>query len=90
MKQPIDKINVLVVVTHLLGSGHLRRAINLSQEFVASGHSVTLASGGLPVAAFDTDGISFVQLPSLSSDGTNFSRLLNAAGDVADLSLIHI
>lgn len=77
-------MNILVVVTHLLGSGHLRRAINLSQEFVAAGHSVTLASGGLPVKTFDTADIATVQLPPLSSDGTNFTRLLNADGDVAN------
>ena len=77
-------MNILVVVTHLLGSGHLRRAINLSQEFVTAGHNVTLASGGLPVKTFDTADITTVQLPPLSSDGTNFTRLLNADGDVAN------
>ena len=77
-------MNVLIVVTHLLGSGHLRRAINLSTEFAASGHSVTLVSGGLPVKTFDTQGFSLVQLPPLCSDGTNFTRLLNADGSAAD------
>jgi len=41
-------------------------------------------SGGLPVKTFDTQGFSLVQLPPLSSDGTNFTRLLNADGSVAD------
>ena len=77
-------MKVLIVVTHLLGSGHLRRAINLSHEFVASGHSITLVSGGVPVKTFDTQGLSFVQLSPLCSDGTNFTRLLNADGSVAD------
>ena len=77
-------MKVLIVVTHLLGSGHLRRAINLSHEFVASGHSVTLVSGGVPVKTFDTQGLSFVQLSPLCSDGTNFTRLLNADGSGAD------
>ena len=77
-------MKVLIVVTHLLGSGHLRRAINLSHQFVASGHSVTLVSGGVPVKTFDTQGLSFVQLSPLCSDGTNFTRLLNADGSVAD------
>jgi len=81
-------MKVLIVVTHLLGSGHLRRAINLSHEFVASGHSVTLVSGGVPVKTFDTQGLSFVQLSPLCSDGTNFTRLLNADGSVADESTI--
>lgn len=77
-------MNILIVVTHLLGSGHLRRAINLAQEFVTSGHSVTLASGGLPVKNFSTEGFALEQLPPLRSDGTNFTRLLDADGDVAD------
>jgi len=77
-------MKILIVVTHLLGSGHLRRAINLSKAFVSSGHSVTLVSGGLPVTTFDTEGVSIIQLPALCSDGTNFTRLLTANDDVAD------
>lgn len=77
-------MKILVVVTHLLGTGHLRRSLNLSQAFVQSGHSVTLVSGGLPVTTFDTAGLSFVQLPPLCSDGTNFTRLLDSQGAVVD------
>ena len=77
-------MKVVIVVTHLLGTGHLRRAINLSHEFAASGHSVTLVSGGLSVETFDTQGFSLVQLPPLCSDGANFKRLLNADGSDAD------
>ncbi|OED38044.1 hypothetical protein AB833_21305 [Chromatiales bacterium (ex Bugula neritina AB1)] len=76
-------MKILIAVTHLLGTGHLRRAINLSQAFVAAGHRVTLVSGGLPVPAFDTSGISLAQLPALHSDGTNFTRLLAEDGTVA-------
>ena len=77
-------MNILIVVTHLLGTGHLRRSINLSHAFIECGHRVTLASGGLSVKNFDTEGISFVQLSPLSSDGTNFTRLLDAQGTVVD------
>lgn len=77
-------MKILIVVTHLLGSGHLRRSINLSHEFVNCGHEVTLVSGGLPVDTFDTHGITLIQLPSLSSDGTNFSRLLDQNGELVD------
>lgn len=76
-------MQVLIVVTHLLGTGHLRRAINLSKAFAASGHGVTLVSGGFPVEIFDTSGLSFIQLPPLRSDGTNFTRLLSADNTVA-------
>ena len=77
-------MKVLIAVTHLLGAGHLSRALTLARAFVAEGHAVTVLSGGLPVAQFDTDGIALRQLPPLRSDGTNFTRLLTADGDVAD------
>ncbi|WP_457650472.1 glycosyltransferase family protein [Profundibacter sp.] len=77
-------MKVLIAVTHLLGAGHLSRALTLARAFVAEGHAVTVLSGGLPVAQFDTDGITLRQLPPLRSDGTNFTRLLTADGDVAD------
>ena len=81
-------MKVMVVVTHLLGSGHLRRAINLSQAFVSAGHQVMLVSGGLPIDTFDVEDFSFEQLPPLCSDGTNFSRLLNVSGEVVDESYL--
>ncbi len=83
-------MQVLIVVTHLLGTGHLRRAISLSQAFAASGHNVTLVSGGFPVEIFDTTGISLVQLPPLRSDGIEFSRLLSADNSVADESYLQV
>ncbi len=77
-------MNVLIVVTHLLGTGHLRRALTLANSFAAAGHGVTLASGGTPVAGLNVDAIEFVQLPPLKSDGTNFTTLLTADGTPAD------
>lgn len=77
-------MQILTVVTHLLGTGHLRRTINLSHAFATAGHSVTLVSGGLPVKNFDTEGISLEQLPPLRSDGTNFTCLLDTDGTVAN------
>lgn len=71
-------MNVLIVVTHLLGSGHLRRALTLAKAFAAQGHDATLVSGGVPVPQFDSAGVSLVQLPALRSDGVNFTNLLTA------------
>ncbi len=81
-----------IVVTHLLGAGHLRRAINLAQAFAQnntnndSDDAVTIISGGMPVSAFKTanTGFTFKQLPPLRSDGTNFQRLLMPDGEPAD------
>lgn len=73
-------MQIFIVVTHLLGSGHLRRSINLARAFAAVDHSVTLVSGGLPVPQFSTDGVSVLQLPPVSSDGVDFKRLLQPDG----------
>ena len=77
-------MKVLIAVTHLLGAGHLSRALTLARAFVADGHTVTVLSGGMPVTQFDTDGITLCQLPPLRSDGTNFTRLITAEGDEVD------
>ena len=77
-------MKVLIVVTHLLGTGHLSRGLTLGRAFAAAGHQVTLASGGFPAPQLNTEGLDLVQLPPLRSDGVNFSRLLDAEGTPAD------
>lgn len=73
-------MKVLFVVTHLLGSGHLSRALTLARAFEAAGHSSVVASGGMPAPHLNTEGLTFVQLPPLRSDGVNFTRLLDQDG----------
>lgn len=73
-------MKVLIVVTHLLGTGHLARALTLGRAFVAKGHSVTVASGGFPAPQLSTAGLTLVQLPPLRSDGVDFARLLGPDG----------
>jgi predicted glycosyltransferase len=77
-------MKVLIVVTHLLGTGHLSRALTLGRAFAAAGHQVQVASGGFPAPQLDTDGVGLVQLPPLRSDGVDFTRLLTPEGTVAD------
>ncbi len=76
-------MRVMIVVTHLLGTGHLARALTLGRAFVAAGHTVRVVSGGLPVPHFDTTGITLSQLPPVRSNGTDFTHLLDDAGKVA-------
>lgn len=76
-------MRVLIAVTHLLGAGHLSRALTLARSFSAAGHAVTVLSGGMPVAQFDSAGIDLWQLAPLRSDGVNFTRLLTGDGTVA-------
>lgn len=77
-------MRVTIVVTHLLGTGHLARALTLGRAFVAAGDRVTVISGGKPVPHFDSSGLELIQLPPLQSDGTDFSRLLADTGKVAN------
>lgn len=76
-------MKVMIVVTHLLGAGHLSRALTLARAFSVRGHEATVVSGGRAVPHFDRTGVHLVQLPPLQSDGVNFTRLLAASDDVA-------
>ncbi|MBO9448714.1 glycosyltransferase [Tropicibacter sp. R16_0] len=77
-------MKVLIAVTHLLGSGHLSRALTLGRAFAQEGHEVVVISGGFAVPQLDSRGVDLRQLPPLRSDGTNFTRLLTDLGEVAD------
>lgn len=77
-------MNVMIVVTHLLGTGHLARALTLGRAFAAAGDQVSVVSGGAPVPHFDAGGMALVQLPPVRSNGTDFTALLRADGNVAD------
>jgi predicted glycosyltransferase len=78
------RARILIVVTHLLGVGHLTRAAALARAFAADGSRVTLASGGMPAALVDLEGIEFVQLPPIRSSGSDFKALLSADGEPVD------
>lgn len=69
-------MKVMIIVTHLLGTGHLTRALTLARGFAEAGDEVLLASGGMPVPHLDFSGLRVLQLPPLRSDGTAFTRLL--------------
>ena len=71
-------LRVLFHVQHLLGIGHLRRAALLSKGMADAGLSVTLASGGMPVAGLEPGGAEFVQLPAARAADMSFRLLLDA------------
>jgi predicted glycosyltransferase len=77
-------MKVLIAVTHLLGTGHLSRALTLGRAFAAAGHQVCVASGGFAAPQLNAEGVDLLQLPPLRSDGVDFTRLLTATGTVAD------
>ncbi|WP_420100481.1 glycosyltransferase family protein [Bosea sp. (in: a-proteobacteria)] len=71
---------VLIAVTHLLGSGHLVRAVQLARALARAGFSVTLASGGMPLWAMEDEPFAFLQLPPVRTEGVDFRRLLDETG----------
>ncbi len=81
-------MKTLIAVTHLLGAGHLSRALTLARAFVAKGNDVLVASGGMPAPQLDHSGVQMLQLPALRSDGINFTHLLDSAGAPADDSYL--
>ena len=72
---------VAILVTHLLGTGHLSRSLILARAFRDAGLEPQLISGGMPAGHLDTSGIDFVQLPPVRSDGAAFTSLLDVAGN---------
>ncbi|MBE1283847.1 MAG: glycosyltransferase [Rhodobacteraceae bacterium] len=74
----------LIVVTHLLGTGHLSRALTLARAFTQAGDTVQVLSGGFPAPQLRAEGVDLRQLPALRSDGVNFTRLLTPEGGPAD------
>ena len=75
---------VLISVTHLLGSGHLVRAMHLARALGAGGFEVTLASGGTAIRAASGEAFSFVQLPPIKTEGLDFRNLLDEQGKPID------
>jgi len=73
-------MHVMLIVTHLLGTGHLSRTLTLARAFLNHGHKATLVTGGLPAPQLDMSGIEILQLPPLRSDGVNLTCLLDETG----------
>ncbi len=73
-------MRVFIAVTHLLGAGHLTRAVALGRAFARHGCEVVLVSGGIPTSLADTTGVTVRQLPPVQADGVNFKSLLDGTG----------
>ncbi|MEH6829569.1 MAG: glycosyltransferase [Sulfitobacter sp.] len=76
-------MNVMIVVTHLLGTGHLARALTLARAYTTAGDVACVVSGGMPAPLLTTPADRISQLPPVRSDGVDFSRLLTADGKEA-------
>lgn len=75
---------VLFYVQHLLGIGHLRRAVALADGMTSAGLEVTLVTGGMPVPGLDMPVAHCVQLAPASAADLSFKTLLDEQGHPVD------
>ena len=80
----MSRRRALVYVQHLLGIGHLKRAVTLAKALASNGVEVTLVSGGFEVAGLAPEDLSVVQLPPAGAADSSFKVLLDAAGKPID------
>jgi predicted glycosyltransferase len=77
--------SVLFYVQHLLGIGHLKRALRIADALAREGIGVTIASGGEPVEALPSvSGMRVVQLPTIRARDAGFREFVDAAGRPID------
>lgn len=74
------RIDVLIYVQHLLGTGHLHRAAAIARAAARAGLDVVLVSGGLPVPGLAVAPARVVQLPPARTQDETFSTLVDAEG----------
>ena len=75
---------VLFYVQHLLGIGHLRRAVTLVDAMTRRGLEVTLVSGGFPVPGMAPRSAKVVQLAPAGAADMSFRQLIDSAGAPVD------
>lgn len=80
MKPP----RVFLWVQHLLGTGHLRRALLLAAALAGHGARVLVASGGPPTPFERAAGVELLELPPLRALDSRFSGLVAASGEPVD------
>lgn len=74
-------MKVLIYVQHLLGTGHVVRAVALARELQRRDHIVTLASGNRVPATLNVSDLTVRQLPPVSAQDATFSDLVDANGE---------
>ncbi len=72
-------MRVALLVTHLLGTGHLKRASLLADGFVQAGHEAIVISGGFPAPNAAPHHADLIQLSPLRSDA-GFTTLYRPDG----------
>lgn len=81
--KPIRK-RIMFYVQHLLGIGHLERALRLSRYLNDADMEVTLISGGMPHPHASAHGGEIIQLAPARAADAAFSQLLDETGRPVD------
>ena len=71
---------VMFYVQHLLGIGHVVRAVRVARALAEAGFEVSLVCGGPAIPGLDTGGARLVQLPPVSAAPGGFSELVDGFG----------
>lgn len=79
---------VFFYVQHLLGIGHIARASRIASALVRDGCTVTLVTGGLPVAGFPGNDVISVALPPVVAASSGFSGLAHKDGTPVDQAFL--
>lgn len=74
---------IAIYVQHVMGAGHLVRAMSLAEALSNSGHRVLLISGGFPIDR-EVKGYQYFQLPPTKAIESNFTKLVDDQGQLID------
>jgi predicted glycosyltransferase len=77
-------MKAFIHVQHLLGSGHVVRAVAIGRALAEAGVAVTLATGNRIPATLDTGGLAIVELPAARAADATFAVLLDDRGAPID------
>ena len=76
-------MKVMLVVTSLMGAGHLQRTLILARALAGVGATPMVVSGGRTIPHLDHTGVRLEQLPPVYSDGIDYSRLMTPQGEAS-------
>jgi len=76
-------MKVMLVVTSLMGAGHLQRTLIIARAIRNAGGRPIIVSGGRPIPYLETDDVPIEHIPPLSADRFDYSRLMTPE-NVAD------
>lgn len=73
-------MRVMLVVTGLMGAGHLTRTLLIAKALKAAGAAPLVVSGGREIPHLDRGEVEIAQLPPVWSDGVDYRHILTANG----------